>query len=404
MEKYRLLAYISSGLCLSGCMTSNGLQYQSVATTNLYHIARVQKGMSERRVLQIMHKPYSYESFQVDDDIYDVWFYVTKATGLDQTRMVPQNLTPLTFKNGVLVGTGYYWYYYAMKEQAGEVDLYTPPAPKPKTHTQEDVEFEKALRDATHQKKAPLKSPATLIPAGPNTPRPSERKKVPLEIPKPDHAPEQAPEVSCTPSCAPVKSPKNLVRGMSEEQAIELYGQPTCKDSFVLNKDLYELLYFDTVTSKTGSRSIIPQNQTAAVFRNGGFTTISEEQYYKLKKKSCTNCDEAVSVQEGSEPVGAAFAKYHSSYKIQVGMSETEVTNAIGAPENFKTFEFNEDVYDIWFYPKRPPLTFKNSVLVGTTTRYYNQLREETGQSVNGYDRDVEQMEEEDSDQNFNYW
>ena len=95
MKSYWL---ILSSMCVASCVTNNGLQYEAVSSTNLYHIARVQKGMGEKQVLQIMHKPYQYESFEVCGDIYDVWFYVTKTTGLDQSRMVPQNLTPLTFK------------------------------------------------------------------------------------------------------------------------------------------------------------------------------------------------------------------------------------------------------------------------------------------------------------------
>lgn len=90
-------AYLLS-LGLAGCMANNCLEYDSVAQNNLYHVARTRKGMTEREVLAIMHKPYSYESFEVGDDVYDVWFYVTRTTGLGQTRMVPQNLTPLTFK------------------------------------------------------------------------------------------------------------------------------------------------------------------------------------------------------------------------------------------------------------------------------------------------------------------
>src|SRR3990167_3430848 len=141
----RYLSYLGI-IFLTGCLQSNALTYQAMSDTNVYHLARVRKGMSQRQVLQIMHKPYSYESFEFDDEIYDVWFYVTRPTGLDQTRMVPQNLTPLTFKNGILVGTGYNYYYYAMKEQAQEVAETAPKVEKPKSSKEEDIEFEKTLR------------------------------------------------------------------------------------------------------------------------------------------------------------------------------------------------------------------------------------------------------------------
>ena len=65
---------ILSVACLAGCMANNALQYDSVATNNLYHLARVRKGMNETQVLQIMRQPYDYETFELGEDIYDVWF------------------------------------------------------------------------------------------------------------------------------------------------------------------------------------------------------------------------------------------------------------------------------------------------------------------------------------------
>ena len=275
---------------VGSCVTNNGLQYEAVSSTNLYHIARVQKGMGEKQVLQIMHKPYQYESFEVCGDIYDVWFYVTKTTGLDQSRMVPQNLTPLTFKNGVLVGTGYYWYYFAMREQAAELATKNPPPKKPKSQDDEDKEFEKALDD--------------------------------LE----------------------------KTRSKTSTQTTEA-GQPSVKPLGSIIK---------------------PWNA----------------------------------------PLGVSPRAFS---KIPRGMSETEVSNAIGPPSGSETLQVDEDVYDVWFYditpskktmtPKKVPIIFKNGAVSGKGMNDYNDVRKAAGQdNVDGYGREGERMQEDDSDQNFNFW
>ncbi|MES2273549.1 MAG: DUF3192 domain-containing protein [Chlamydiota bacterium] len=112
------LAWLFSGLFLTGCMANNGLGSLGSADANIGNLARISKGMSETEVLCIMHKPYNYETFYINQDIYDVWFYVTRPTTLGQSRMVPLNLTPLTFKNGQLISWGYDYYNYLVKQEA----------------------------------------------------------------------------------------------------------------------------------------------------------------------------------------------------------------------------------------------------------------------------------------------
>jgi outer membrane protein assembly factor BamE (lipoprotein component of BamABCDE complex) len=277
---------VFSSVLLGGCMASNGLQYLAEADTNAYHLARVRKGMDERRVLCIMHKPYSSETYTFAGVVYVVWFYVTKPTGLDQTRMVPQNLTPLTFKNGVLVGTGYSWYYYAMDGEAAEYAQENPPPPKPKSQEVEDAEFEKTLN--TYSDKTVIKKPV-------------------------------APPIAVQPTPEPV--------------------------------------------ANTSSRSFL-----------------------RPWKKST--------------PVAATTPKLFS--KIQLGMSEAEVKKQIGSPTQFETFTIRDDVYDIWFYDQAP-LTFKNEVLVGKTSDDYKRIKDDQDRD-DGYNRDAERMEEDESEQNFNYW
>jgi outer membrane protein assembly factor BamE (lipoprotein component of BamABCDE complex) len=223
-----------SGFVLSSCIANNCLHDDSVAQNNLYHIARIRKGMSEKEVLYIMRKPYSYETFQVGDDVYDVWFYVTRTTGLGQTRMVPQNLTPLTFKNGILVGTEYYWYYFAMKEQAAEMASEAPQEEPKKTPQQEDVEFEKALKAPPQEK-----TPPTLLHSA-NT------------------------------------SVQKIKVGMSDTEVINLVGEPERLESYTLNQDVYEIWFYK------GAKSPL-------TFKNGTLVSTKTDYYERIKKSGSPN-------------------------------------------------------------------------------------------------------------------
>lgn len=279
--------WLIATVCLTGCLANNSLEYDSVSQNNLYHIAKVRKGMNEREVLYIMRQPYSYETFEIGEDIYDVWFYVTQTTVLDQSRMVPRNLTPLTFKNGILVGTGYDYYYYVTRENAKQVQKESAPAPK--EDKTEDTEFEKALKKSVE---VPNRNPAQEIPM------------------------------------TPQKTPAN----------------PPAQTSF-------------------------------------------------------------------ASPLASKFAaKQKVLAKVKKGMTQNQVKGTIGKPERTENFQLGEDSYDVWFYyPNQSnemvPLTFKNGILVGLTIDYYNGVREAAGQEpVDGYNRSAEQMLDNESDQNFNYW
>lgn len=136
---YRL--FLISTILLSGCMVSNSLEYLAVSDSNINRLSKIEKGMSQREVMAIMHKPFKFEIFTFGKDIYDVWFYVTRTTVMDQSRMVPQNLTPLTFKNGILVGKGYDYYNYLVQVEEN------PPKPAVKEKPAEENEgLEKALQ------------------------------------------------------------------------------------------------------------------------------------------------------------------------------------------------------------------------------------------------------------------
>lgn len=434
---------------IAGCMASNGLQYEAASETNLYHIAKLRKGMNEKQVLQIMHKPYSYESFQVDDDVYDVWFYVTRTTGLDQTRMVPQNLTPLTFKNGVLVGTEYYWYYYAMKEEAAERAVHLPtPAPETKKPSIEDKEFEEVLKKTQQQAKPANQSP---------TPAPSKKEN--QNLPPNVHiissnqacpscgsprtilvkeqgeegiqteAESQEPSASFAPcmKCLDKKYQSNrfvnLWKGMSEEQVFEEFGEPVRQECFTIGKDVYDVWFYETHESKTGKPSIIPQHLTAITFKNSVLISMDNKKFYQIKEKAETqfgslSAPTEVVIQKEPEkpeldapieqkprfqifrPYAPLSAIQKEISKIKKGMTPEEVQQRLGEPTRVERAEMGEDSYEIWFYEKNP-VVFKNGRFIGTQKEYQKIKPKD---QINGYDRADERMQEDESEQNFNFW
>lgn len=133
------------------CATSDALKTSSVGERNVNNLYRVQMGMGEKQVLRIMRDPYHSESFQVGEDRYDVLFYVTEMTAMNQTRMVPLNLTPLTFKNQILVGQGYNYYYWLKKQS---IPKKTVPQTAPKL---EENSIKPAIEEAVSMSSPPKK-------------------------------------------------------------------------------------------------------------------------------------------------------------------------------------------------------------------------------------------------------
>lgn len=103
-------------LLLSGCIANNGLGSLAESQDNIWGLSRLCVGMTESQVLQIMRYPYSKKTLECDGNSYNFWFYVTRPVGLDQSRLVRQNLTPLAFENGVLLGWGHDFYRYILSE------------------------------------------------------------------------------------------------------------------------------------------------------------------------------------------------------------------------------------------------------------------------------------------------
>jgi outer membrane protein assembly factor BamE (lipoprotein component of BamABCDE complex) len=389
-----------------------------MSETNTYHLALVRKGMSEKQVLQIMHKPYSYESFEVGEDVYDVWFYVTRTTGLDQTRMVPQNLTPRTFKNGVLAGTGYSWYYYAMKEQSNAVEALNP-HPKPKSQADEDKAFERVLR-APNGTPAPQKSGIEKALEAPKS-----EEKLPNNV----HiiSDNELTQGSCPKRVCGEDRFRAISKGMTEKQVIGILGEPVSYETFEFEGNVFDVWFYDTVASKSGKPSIVPQNRTPLTFQNAVLISLSDEEFFVIKqqaiisaaKKSPSPSQEPRRIPHQKKsifkpyvpktPMGVSGKLFT---KVRKGMTEDEIMILLGSTTDQESYSLGSDVYDIWFYEvdsgkqtKSIPLTFKNGMLIGTTEEEYQKVQKAAEpDQVDGYDRKDERMQEEESEQNFNYW
>ncbi len=100
---------------LTGCMSNDTLGTMSMSQDNIWNLTRLCIGMEESQVLQIMHHPYKKTTINHEGEVYNIWFYVTKPSALDQSRLLRPNLTPLTFQNGVLQGWGFDYYHFVLR-------------------------------------------------------------------------------------------------------------------------------------------------------------------------------------------------------------------------------------------------------------------------------------------------
>lgn len=167
------------GVFVAGCIASDGLRSAALSDNNIWNISRISEGMSEGQVIQIMGKPYDYKTFCAGDDVYDVWFYVTNPSMLGQTRLVKQNLTPLSFKNGVLIGWGYHYY---DKVLATQKQTEQRAEPLPEERAPPPALEEKSLEDVL--KKTPGAPPAA--PVTPKAPPLSQTNALPGRPPEAD--------------------------------------------------------------------------------------------------------------------------------------------------------------------------------------------------------------------------
>lgn len=164
-------------LLFHGCAANDGLGSSSVAQINIAHLSNLYVGMSQADALRVMRHPHKQLTFEIDGSIFDVWFYITKPTVLGQSRMVPQNLTPLTFKNGELIGWGASFYnYLAKRKEAAERQQAAPVKPFEQIGLpKEDVDLEKNLQKLL----APEETPSSSTPIPVQSGAQSETQKTP---------------------------------------------------------------------------------------------------------------------------------------------------------------------------------------------------------------------------------
>jgi outer membrane protein assembly factor BamE (lipoprotein component of BamABCDE complex) len=206
---------ISTTLILSGCLSNHIFVSDSIVHHNIYRISRLQVGMTQEEVYQIMHYPSREDRIETPEGCYNIWFYITKANVLDQNQEVARNLTPLIFKEGVFVGMGRA-YYNLLVQRSNQPQI--TPAPQPVNQEEENIEIEKTLTPSPSSPKAqPLKSPAQVAP-------PAEKK-----TPPPKTAPVAKPKGSTPMQTTPAKPAQKSTQPLSmcsKLKRVELGTEP----------------------------------------------------------------------------------------------------------------------------------------------------------------------------------
>lgn len=182
---------LASGLFWTGCIGNDSLGSSAAAQRNIENLARISLGMTNQQVFQIMRHPYKSESFEVEGDRFEVWFYITRLMIMDQSEPAHTNLTPLTFRNGVLEGKGYNYYNKVMNIEAeAESETTSPPI-------KEDKDLEKALTPPPGSKPAKPTKPVTPPPSAPQ-PAPKKDQTKPKQAPATNQKPnsQQQPQSS----------------------------------------------------------------------------------------------------------------------------------------------------------------------------------------------------------------
>lgn len=94
MSKVVVILLLVAQIC--GCGYVKGLE----AASNRAKINRLEVGMTKDVVREVMGKPYKREVYESNE----VWFYVTEWQDDGYTTL--DEMTPLVFENGTLVGWG----------------------------------------------------------------------------------------------------------------------------------------------------------------------------------------------------------------------------------------------------------------------------------------------------------
>jgi outer membrane protein assembly factor BamE (lipoprotein component of BamABCDE complex) len=216
--------------------------------SNRIGLSNLKVGMTKSSVMNYMGKPNKTQSFMIDNKRYDIWFYLTKAHSLGQTKPTDSNMTPLIFKSDLLDGWGYRHYEYLLdinnsreRHKQEKTQKYTNnkdewPAsehrmitPKKDTRTQEEktpsikeVLEDTSLENTSEEDKAPSNNdnvyPSDDLPYLNETPAPKEIEKTQPAIKEPEK--EALPDLKIT------QDPKEIDKEQTSEEK-----KPELKDT-----------------------------------------------------------------------------------------------------------------------------------------------------------------------------
>jgi len=82
----------------------------AISEHNRINITELYVGMTQDEVLEVMGYPYKTEEKTYQDEIYEVWYYITRPSQLGQSKLISRNFTPVIFELGQLKGWGRNFY------------------------------------------------------------------------------------------------------------------------------------------------------------------------------------------------------------------------------------------------------------------------------------------------------
>lgn len=82
------------------------------ADSNLVKIPLIKENMTKGDIRQIIGNPDKIENKMANGKKYLIWSYITKETTLGQRELLDENLTPIVFFNGRVIGKGRKFYNY----------------------------------------------------------------------------------------------------------------------------------------------------------------------------------------------------------------------------------------------------------------------------------------------------
>ncbi len=113
MKNYSFFSFFIIAILLFGC-SGSPMKTGAQSERHRINMMDIKRGMSREQVFSIMGRPYRKEFLMIENQNYEVWFYMTKGTTLGQYKLVRENLTPVIFKDGSLEGWGYHYYDYLL--------------------------------------------------------------------------------------------------------------------------------------------------------------------------------------------------------------------------------------------------------------------------------------------------